>query len=264
MPTTERINFQEVSMLSSGLCLLSRLVGAAIAPDNYGSFQDPDQLVIPSSNVGTVLTFPHVIDDYIYVDIAISGGVSGIYAFSPEAAFGCVGGIVNVENGQYVVRLPYVGAIHSLLFQLKDYRVKSITVGYLSGYEEEPVIDAAQFVISPTVGWTVFAGGVTANVNPGATLRGYFDPNLLAGYVGKVYITTEAASGLPLVIPGVTIFDGETSFSYFTFNPFSRIFSADPRLGYIELVNTTAEVISFSIFTRVISFKALSTVYGNN
>lgn len=262
----DRFKFREVEVLNQYACVLTRMLGAAIAPSNYGFFEDSGALNIPSSNVGTVIQFPKVLKDYLYVDIYIVGGIAGVSALSPEGSFGFTGGVKAVTSGRYTVRIPYVGSISALKFELKDYRVSSIKVGYTTDYVLE-AIDDVNWVISPSVDWTSSTGQVSANVAPGATVRGTTVVGFpTANTFGKLWIETyKPLYGLPTIVPGVTFYDGDSCFSYFTFTPFVMVFNPFPTTNnaWIEFTNTLGENVILKIYMRVLSFRGLSTVYGD-
>lgn len=267
MPTTERSTIQTVSLLSKGFCEISRLEGAEISPGNYGSFGSMQQIGIPASNVGTVISFQNIVDNYLYIDVEIIGGLAGISCRNPNFNYNAVGGVYGVQGGRYTVRLPYCGPIESLLFTLGSYVIHSISIALNSQYVTE-ARDLTKLTLLSTVGWTDDGEGFERSFFPGASLRVYLSGTLTSGILSKMQLSTYSASGFPVVEPCVTFFNGINAFSYFFSDKISYCWDYDAdlnmQLAYFEVLNNSPELLTVRFVPTVLSFAEISTVYGNN
>lgn len=274
MATSERFAIREVQVLSPALCSLSRLEGQVIAPGNIGTFDQAGQLILPSGNVGTLLSFPRGLKDYLYIDIEIYGGIASIAAVSPEGVFAVVGGVFDTYGGilvgttrnSYTVRLPYCGEIDGLVFQTEDYKVRSIIVGFaVDGMIEAR--DVTKFGVTGTsvappwiTGATMISVVLAPTQSAEASIAG---AGLTDQIIGKLKIETFLASGMPIQTPKVMVYDGVNSLSYPTaISPLELCFSKVPNVGRVSITNDFTENVTIQLTPTVFTFPPLSTVYG--
>ena len=266
-PAVERFKPKHTQLLVYKFCTVERLAGTPVVIGNYGVLDLFNQLTIGATNVGTIVRFPSQVKNYLYIDIEIIGGIAGIYAQGPGVYFGYAAGLSGVTSGTYICRLPYCGPLEFLQFQLTNYVVKSITAYYPSVYSQE-TRNLTKFNLTATSGSLALSSNGTyfsTTVAAGASISLKQDPALLGlgvGFAGRLSLLIAASSGLPLLTPGYSIYDGVSNFSNYTFAPTTLFLEADNTALRINYINLSPIPVIFKWSPTVITYSPLSTVYG--
>jgi hypothetical protein len=272
---SKRFSLEAVSLLSKAVCGVSRLAGAVISPGNYGSFTQTSALSIPANNVGTVVSLPSALDNYLYVDIEIFGGIAGVTASGPTVQCPLVGGLKLVQSKTYIIRVPYCGPIETFTFSLTSYVVRKITAVFAPMYLLSAVSDVTKFA-GVDSGGTKYAklqvyatSGSTLNIpfnnyTPG--IDAIFNILPISGYTGVMQISVLTEFGMPFTENGYIFYDGVGTLSGFINGDLTICIpdnaSDFTQFGYVLFTNPLVEQVALLISPKVRSFSPIATAYG--
>ena len=258
--SAERFSLPTVPILNENFAPLSRLSGQVIILNNFGAYNQFNEIIVGATNVGTVLTFTKAIKNYLYIDITFQGDAAAVIVYGPGRVLQFAQGASGVPYGQYTRRIPYCGDIESLTFLQVDYVVKSIdVVSELQPYSVEET-DLTQFTLGDISGWTYANGTYSISLASLAGKTVTFGGMLEDGYVGRMGINV-VPSATPNTDPTDTLYsDGSVATSLPMLIPVTLWIPT--AAGSIVFTNNLNAAVTLQLTPSVISFLPLASAFG--
>lgn len=257
-----RFKLKQQQILNSYMCSLARASGQIVIAGNYGSFDSTGQLVIPATNVGTVVTFAAQLVNYLYVDIEIQGNAAELRVYAPVLMLTTAVGTAGSDKGSYKLRIPYCGPISSMNFRQYGYNVKSITVTYATDYLNTGR-DLVQSSFTPTTNWTDSGEVWTRDLAAGQQVTIYSAGVLEEDNFKRLTVSLTPTTGIPAAPVSYTYFDGVTTWTMYGINELITFFDKDTPDAYILIDNTSGVSVTVSLTPLLQSFLSISTTYGD-